>query len=91
MNVGRTEVTLGTLQFFVVHLTQKDIGITVNEELGHFLLIDANDSPEMFLMSSLFKYVYDTNDVVFLQRENPSNADLVIFNGAVYPLGRKEI
>ncbi|CAM3156311.1 hypothetical protein PALU110988_05405 [Paenibacillus lupini] len=91
MIIERTEVKVGTLQLTVVHLKQKDIGITVREELGHFLLIDANDSPEMFLMSSLFKHVNDTNDVVFLQRENQFNADLVIFNGAVNPLGRKMI
>ncbi|MNG03578.1 hypothetical protein D3C84_866670 [compost metagenome] len=75
----------------VVHLKQKDIGITVREEMGHFLLIDAKDSPEMFLMSSLFKHINDTNDVVYLHRENASSTDLVIFNDAVNPLGRKII
>ena len=75
----------------VVHLQQSVTGIKVREELGHFLLIDGDDSSEMFLMSSLFKHVIDTNEVVFLQRETQSNADLIIFNGAVNPLGRKEI
>lgn len=91
MIVGRTDVTVGSLKLNVVHLQQKDIGITVREELGYFLLIDAIDSTEMFLMSSLLKHVNDTNDVLFLQRENPSNADLIIFNGAVNPLSRKVI
>jgi hypothetical protein len=64
----------------VVHLQQSVMGIKVREEFGHFLLIDGNDSSEMFLMSSLFKHVNDTNEVVFLQRGTQSNADLIIFS-----------
>lgn len=75
----------------VVHLQQKDIGIIVREELGHVLLIDTKDCSEMFLMSSLFKHVCDTNDVLFLQRESPSYADLFILNGAINPLYNKII
>lgn len=89
--IERTEVTVGTLNMAVVHLRQKDIGIIVREELGHVLLIDTKDSSEMYLMSSLFKHVYDTNDVLFLQGESPSYADLFIFNGAINPLTRKNV
>ncbi|MBH5320401.1 hypothetical protein I6N90_21645 [Paenibacillus sp. GSMTC-2017] len=72
-------------------LKQKDIGVVVREEMGSVLLIDAKDSKEMFVVSSLFKHVNDTNDVLFLQRENPSHTDLIVFNGAVNPLNRKVI
>ncbi|KRF13610.1 hypothetical protein [Paenibacillus sp. Soil787] len=89
--VDRTEVIVGSLNMAVVHLHQKDIGIIVREELGHILLIDTKDCSEMFIMSSLFKHVSDTNDVLFLQRESPSHADLFIFNGAINPLNKKII
>lgn len=91
MFLSRNELRVGSLDLKVIHLKQLEIGITVTEEMGHFLLIDAKDSPEMFLLSSLFKHCHDSDDVLYLQRERPENADLFIFNGAVTPLNRKLI
>lgn len=90
MILNRNQVKLGPLKISLVHLKQENIGVTVTEDKGHHLLIDTKDSREMFLMASLFRYVNDTSDLVYLQRKNPSNADLVIFNGAINPISRKQ-
>ncbi|GIO56933.1 hypothetical protein [Paenibacillus cineris] len=91
MILDRYEIRLGPLDLRVVLLHQKEIGVTVNEEMGRLLLIDAKDSPEMLLLSALFKHCHDTDDVLYLRRESPSNSDIFIFNGAVTPLNRKLI
>ncbi|NOU85298.1 hypothetical protein GC102_05805 [Paenibacillus sp. LMG 31460] len=89
--LSRNELRVGSHNLKVVHLHQQEIGVIVTEELGHHLLIDAADSPEMFFLSSLFKHCHETDDVLYLQRESPVNADLFIFNGAATPLNRKLI
>ncbi|MGG1556088.1 hypothetical protein [Paenibacillus ferrarius] len=91
MILNRNELRVGSLDLKVIHLHQEEIGIIVTEELGRFLLIDAKDSSEMLLLSSLLKHCHHTNDVLYLQRERLENADLFIFNGAVTPLNRKLI
>ncbi|MGG1516933.1 hypothetical protein ABE504_16110 [Paenibacillus oryzisoli] len=91
MILNRNELRVGSLDLKVIHLYQQEIGIIMTEEMGRILLLDAKDSPEMFLLSSLLKHCHDTDDVLFLQRETPENADLFIFNGAVTPLNRKLI
>ncbi|MGG1519963.1 hypothetical protein ABE504_31545 [Paenibacillus oryzisoli] len=91
MILNRNELRVGALDLKVIHLHQQEIGIIVTEEMGRFLLIDAKDSPEMFLLSALLKHCLDTDDVLYIQRKRPENADLFIFNGAVTPLDRKLI
>ncbi|SDW08569.1 hypothetical protein [Paenibacillus sp. CF384] len=91
MIFSRNELRVGSLDLKVIHLNQQEIGITVTEEMGHFLLIDAKDSSELFLLASLLKHCHDSDDVLYLQRERPEHADLFIFNGAVIPLNRKLI
>ncbi|WP_143044405.1 hypothetical protein [Paenibacillus sp. CF384] len=89
--MSRNELRVNSVDIKIIHLHQQDIGVFVKEEMGSLVLIDAKDSPEMFLLSTLFKYCHDTDDVIYLQRESTENADLFIFNGAVTPLNRKYV
>mgnify|MGYP001251438354 FL=1 len=75
----------------VVVVRQNKWKIRVKEELGHFLLIDADDCGEMFVLASLFQHALRSRDVIFLQREDASCTNLFVFNGAVHPLTRKDM
>ncbi|TYP74718.1 hypothetical protein [Paenibacillus methanolicus] len=89
MILNRHTILPGTLNVNVIHILQSDIGIRVKEEAGHFILIDAEDCPEMARLSRLFRHVHETNDVIYLQRDNQTHTNLFIFNGAVHPLNFK--
>jgi hypothetical protein len=72
-------------------LKQNEIKIIVKEEMGHFLLIDAANCDEMFLLASLFHHSMKSHDVIYLEREDTNFTDLFIFNGAINPLTQKEL
>ncbi|CAI6035276.1 hypothetical protein PAECIP112173_00796 [Paenibacillus sp. JJ-100] len=89
--VLRIKNRLGSKDVNTVILKQKEIKIIVKEELGHLLLIDADDCNEMFLLASLFHHSMKSHDVIYLEREDTRYTDLFIFNGAINPLTQKEL
>ncbi|NQX65655.1 hypothetical protein HQN90_05890 [Paenibacillus alba] len=89
--ITRITNKIGSHAINTLVLNQKIFNITVKEENGHFLLIDAADSGEMFILASLIQHSMKSNDVIFLEREGTENTDLFIFNGAVNPLTKKDI
>ncbi|MNW44390.1 hypothetical protein D3C74_216240 [compost metagenome] len=84
-------IKLGSMDVTTMVLNQREINIIVKEELGHFLLIDAADSNEMFLLASLFQHSMKTPDVIYLEREDTRYTDLFMYNGAINPLTWKEL
>lgn len=89
--INRIKIKIKSTEITVVVLKQKDINIIVREELGHILLIDAADCDEMYLLASLFKHSMESNDIIFLEREDDSKTDLFIFNGVINPLNMKSL
>lgn len=87
----RVRNKIGSKDFTTVVLKQKDINITVKEELGQILLIDTIDSEEMFLLASLFQHSMLTNDIIFLERKDLEFTDLFVLNGAINPLTQKDL
>jgi hypothetical protein len=81
----------GSKDVNTIFLKQNEIKIIVKEEMGHFLLIDAADCDEMFLLASLFHHSMKSHDVIYLEREDTNFTDLFIFNGAINPLTQKEL
>lgn len=89
--INRSKIKIESKEITVVVVKQNDINIIVREELGHILLIDASDSYEMYFLASLFRHSMESEDVIFLEREDNSKIDLFIFNGAINPLNLKTI
>ncbi|HIW33070.1 MAG TPA: hypothetical protein IAA29_09820 [Candidatus Paenibacillus intestinavium] len=87
--INRIKIKNDSNEVRVVVLKQKDINIIIREELGHILLIDATDSYGMYFLASLFRHSMESNDVIFLEREDDSKTDLFIFNGAINPMDLK--
>lgn len=90
-NIPRFEINLGKRSFEFIHLQQKDVGIFVKEELGHHVLVDGKDCYQMTLLAAICKHISQSNDFLFLEREDPRFADLILFNGATQPITLKTI
>jgi hypothetical protein len=89
--VKRVTSKLSSKDVGTIVLKQNEINITVRDELGHILLVDAADSDDMFLLASLFQYSLKTNDLIFLEREDERYTNLFIFNGASNPFSQKDL
>lgn len=89
--INRIGLRIGLSTVTVVIIKQSEVSISVREELGHVLLIDAADCGEMFLLASLFNHSFHTHDVIFFERKDESGTDLFVFNGAITPLTRKNL
>jgi hypothetical protein len=89
--VKRVTSKLSSKEVGTIVLKQNEINITVRDELGHILLVDAADSEEMFLLASLLQHSMTSNDVIFLEREDSRYTDLFIFNGASNPFSQKDL
>ena len=75
--VKRVTIKLISKEVGTIVLKQNEINITVRDELGHILLVDAADSEEMFLLASLLQHSMTSNDVIFLEREDSRYTDLL--------------
>ncbi|MDT0122430.1 hypothetical protein Q9R46_07250 [Paenibacillus sp. RRE4] len=91
MTIPRIQIKFQSAEWTAVVLRQKDINIKVKEELGHLLLVDAKDCPEMFLLASLFQHAMYTHDIIYFAREDDSSCDLLVFNGAITPIHQKDL
>ncbi|WP_168124004.1 hypothetical protein [Paenibacillus sp. HB172176] len=91
LTVSRIKTKIQNTEVTTVVLSQKDIKIKVREELGHVLLVDANDCSEMFLLASLFEHAMRTHDILYFRREDDLSCDLFVFNGAITPLNQKHL
>lgn len=89
--VKRVTSKLSSKEVGTIVLKQNEINITVRDELGHILLVDAADSEEMFFLASLLQHSMTSNDVIFLEREDSRYTDLFIFNGASNPFSQKDL